>query len=144
MIIPLCLAVFGAAAWAAPDGADPGAAEEQAPMHVAGAVTVSVDEAHRLFREGVRFVDVRNPRLFARRHIPGAIHLDLRTDFDKAALEALVGKDDPVVIYCSGVKCRRSSTAADFAVQWGFAGVRYFRGGIVAWRDAGLPLSEAE
>ena len=118
--------------------------EESSPESVPGAVTVSVDEAARLHAEGVVFVDVRNPRLYARRHVPGAVHLDLSSDFNLANLSATVARDQPFVLYCSGVRCSRSSTAADFAVEWGFTWVHYFREGIVGWRDAGLPLAEAE
>lgn len=117
--------------------------EELAPAQVPGAVTITVDEAKRLYEEGRVFVDVRNPRLYARRHVPGAIHLDLYDTFNLANLERHVARDQPFVIYCSGVKCRRSSNAAEWAVEWGFTGVHYFRGGIVDWRDAGLPMEEA-
>jgi rhodanese-related sulfurtransferase len=112
------------------------------PLTVPGAETVTTEQAHALFQGGVTFVDVRNPRLFARRHIPGAHHLDLSSDFNKAGLEALVDKDQAVVIYCSGRKCSRSSNATGFAVDWGFTEVKYYRDGIVGWRDAGLPLNE--
>lgn len=127
---------------------DPGrvhAAENEggSPLSVAGTESVSTAQAHALHQAGVVFVDVRNPRLYARRHIPGAHHLDLQTDFTKSALAKLVRPDEPVVIYCSGAKCSRSSTAAGFAVDWGFTRVKYFRDGIVGWRDAGYPMTEA-
>jgi rhodanese-related sulfurtransferase len=118
------------------------AEEGLSPLTVRGTETVSTEQAHKLFLEGVPFVDVRNARLYTRRHIPGAHHLDLYSAFDKAALESLVAKDQPVVIYCSGQKCSRSSTASEFAVDWGFTGVKYYRDGIVGWRDAGLPMKE--
>lgn len=118
--------------------------EERAPLAVDGTTTISTEEAHALFLAGTPFVDVRNPRLFARRHVTNAHHLELKHDFTKAALEKVVAKDEPVVIYCSGVKCLRSSTACEFAVDWGFTNVKYYREGIVGWRDAGLPMVEAE
>ena len=132
------LAVLGAASAAQADD------EGLSPASVDGAVTVSVAEAARLHADGVVFVDVRNPRLFARRHIPGAVHLNLSDDFNLANLSATVSRGQPFVVYCSGVKCSRSSTAADFAVAWGFTGVHYFREGIVGWRDAGLPVDTAD
>jgi rhodanese-related sulfurtransferase len=116
--------------------------EGESPASVPGAQTVTTAEAYRLHQAGVAFVDVRNPRLYARRHIPGAHHLDLYTDFSKATLAAVVAPDQPVVLYCSGIKCARSSTAAEFAVDWGYTGVKYFREGIVGWRDAGHPMVE--
>ncbi len=121
-----------------------GEPDYEAPQRVAGATTITVEKAERLHGDGVVFVDVRNPRLYARRHIPGAVHLDLYDDFNLANLRAVAAPDEPLVLYCSGAGCSRSSQAAEWAVEWGHSRVHYFRGGIVAWRDAGLPLVETE
>ena len=115
-----------------------------APEQVPGARTVTVEEVKSLFDAGVVIVDVRSPRLHARRHIPGAIHLDLKVVFDEESLAAVAKKDEPLVIYCSGVKCSRSSRASADAVSWGYKEVLYFRGGIVDWRDAGYPMESGE
>lgn len=114
------------------------------PEHVEGAVTTSLQQAKALFDEGLAFIDVRNIRLYTRKHIPGAHHLDLKKDFNETSLSKLVKKDQPFVIYCSGVKCGRSSRASARAISWGFTRVHYFRGGIVAWKKAGYPLKYAE
>ena len=120
------------------------AVSEPPPLEVEGARTVAVEEAKRLFDAGVPFIDVRNPRLYARRHVPGAHHLDLKYAFTEETLNAVVAKDQPLVIYCSGVKCSRSSRASARAVSWGFTKVHYFRGGIVDWRDAGMPMESGD
>lgn len=138
-VMSVCLLLV-TAAFASQDPEEEG----KTPLSVAGAETITVAGAHQLFLAGVPFVDVRNPRLYARRHIPNAHHLDLKSAFNKRNLEMLVGHGDPVVIYCSGAKCSRSSTATGFAVDWGFSEVKYFREGIVGWRDAGLPMVEAQ
>jgi rhodanese-related sulfurtransferase len=115
-----------------------------APEQVPGARTVTVEEVKALFDAGVVIVDVRNPRLHARRHIPGAFHLDLKDVFSEESLAAVAKKDEQLVIYCSGVKCSRSSRASEKAVSWGYKKVLYFRGGIVDWRDAGYPVESGE
>jgi rhodanese-related sulfurtransferase len=115
-----------------------------APEQVAGATTVTVEEVKALYDAGAVIIDVRNPRLYARRHIPGAHHQDLKDTFDEDSLQAVAKKDEPVVIYCSGIKCSRSSRASEMAVSWGYKKVRYFRGGIVDWRDAGYPVESSE
>ncbi len=115
-----------------------------APEQVPGARTVSVEEVKALFDAGIVIVDVRNPRLHARRHIPGAVHLDLKDVYDEESLAVVAKKDEPLVIYCSGVKCSRSSRASEKAVSWGYKKVLYFRGGIVDWRDAGYPMESSE
>jgi len=125
----------------------PAAAEEagwRAPQHVEGATTIDVMDARELHEQGVAFIDLRNPRLHKRRHIPGAHHLDFKTNFNEASLARVVGKDEPVVMYCSGVKCSRSYRATEQALGWGYRKVFYFRGGIVDWRDAGMPMATGQ
>ena len=111
-----------------------------APLHVEGATTVSVDEAQWLYDDGAIFIDTRNPRFYARRHIPGSHHLDMKDGFTKDALEAIADKDQPIVIYSSSAECARGYRGAVFAVAWGYQKVYFFRGGFVDWRDVDLPL----
>ncbi len=116
----------------------------RSPEQVAGAINTSVEQARELYDQGAVFVDVRNPRLYARKHIPGAFHLDLKYNFDEEKLAAIAKKDQPIVIYCSGVKCGRSYRASEKAVSWGYTKVHYFRGGIVDWKKAGYPVEVSE
>ena len=112
----------------------------RSPEGVEGVVTTSVEQAKSLFDKGVKFIDVRNPRLYAKKHIPGAHHLDFKNAFTEQALASVADRDEPLVIYCSGVKCSRSSRASAMAASWGFSQVHYFRGGIVDWKNAGYPV----
>ncbi len=112
----------------------------QSPEQVDGAITTSLLEARTLFDAGAVFIDVRNPRLYARGHIPGAFHLDLKNAFNEMAVTAIAKNEQAIVIYCSGVKCSRSYHASKKAVLWGFKKVHYFRGGIVEWKKAGYPV----
>ena len=112
----------------------------RSPEHAEGATTINVDEAKWLFDEGVTFIDVRNPRFFARRHVPGAHHLDMKGGFTRESLASAAEKDQPIVIYSSGIKCGRAHRAAVQAVNWGYTQVYYFRGGIVDWKDVHYPI----
>jgi rhodanese-related sulfurtransferase len=118
--------------------------EYRSPDQVEGAISTSAIQAKELYDQGAVFVDVRNPRLYAKKHIPGAFHLDLKYNFDEVKLAAVAKKDRPVVIYCSGVKCSRSYRASEKAVSWGYSKVHYFRGGIVDWKKAGYPVATGE
>ena len=124
--------------------ADAANTDYRSPEHVDGAETIVAARARELFDQGVKFIDVRNSRLYARRHIPGAHHLDLKHVYNEQTLAAVAGKDEPIVVYCSGVKCSRSYRASEKAVSWGYSKVYYFRGGIVDWREAGYPIETAE
>ena len=116
----------------------------RSPEQVQGATTVTLGQAKALYDEGVMFIDVRSPRLHNRRHITGAHHLDLKHVYNQASLAAVAGKNDAIVIYCSGVKCSRSARASEQAVSWGYTRVYYFRGGMAEWRKAGYPITAAE
>jgi rhodanese-related sulfurtransferase len=115
----------------------------RSPETVEGAETISVEQAKSMFDRGAPFVDVRNPRFYANGHIPGAHHLDYKYNYDESKLGAIVDKQSPVVVYCSGVVCSRSYRASEKAVAWGFENVKYFRGGFADWEAAGLPVEKS-
>ena len=111
------------------------------PFEVAGATTIDAATAKALRDRGVPFVDVRDDAYWGLGHIPGAVHLELKTAFSKARLSAIVAKDQEVVILCGGPKCLRSSKACAEAVSWGFGKVHYFRDGFPGWMAAGYPVA---
>ena len=110
------------------------------PHSVPGAESIDVSRAKVLFDQGALFVDVRTEKDWEAGRIPGAEHLELKSGFTEAALRRLASNDDPVVIYCNGPRCLRSSQASAMAVEWGFTSVRYFRDGFPAWQGSGYPV----
>lgn len=112
----------------------------ESPAHVDGATTVTADEAYELFEQNVVFVDVRKPSDYDSGRIPGAVHLDVKTAFTRESLAEVVQPSDPVVIYCNGFSCMRSSKATAMAVEWGFSNVKYLREGFPSWDEAGFPV----
>jgi rhodanese-related sulfurtransferase len=116
--------------------------EYRSPEHVEGAITISVLDAKKLFDQGVVFIDVRNPRYYAKAHIPNAFHADLKQGFSESILDGIVRKDQKIVFYCSGVKCSRSYRASAKALGWGFSKVYYFRGGIAEWKKEGYEITK--
>jgi rhodanese-related sulfurtransferase len=115
-------------------------AAEVSPMQVDGAVTVDTAAAKALFDQQAAFVDVRKDSDWDAGRIPGAIHLDIKGKYTADALGAEVQKGEPVVVYCNGESCLRSSDAAKMAVNWGFGKVHYYRDGFPAWKAAGNPV----
>ncbi len=117
----------------------------RSPKQAEGATTITADEAKWFFDDGVVFIDTRNPRFFARRHVPGAHHLDMKDSFTKETLAAAVAnKNQPVVIYSSGIKCGRAYRGALLAASWGYKKIYYFRGGIIDWKDLGFPMDSTK
>lgn len=91
---------------------------------------------HSLMDSGsVLLVDVREPFEFAAEHIPSARMVPL-AELDPARFPSEAGKK--TVLYCrSG---NRSGQAGLAALQSGVAEVWHLKGGLIAWKEAGLPI----
>lgn len=116
------------------------AGEKTSPETIAGAITIDASEAKKLFDQEVMFIDVRKDKDWAAGRIPGAEHIELKKVYSEETLSEFIKKDQLVAIYCNGPKCLRSSKASALAVDWGFKKVRYFRGGLPAWKAANYPV----
>ncbi len=59
-------------------------------------------------------------------------------------LQQITGGDKSrtLVTYCEGVQCWMSYNAALRAINMGYKNVRWYRGGMEAWRQAGLPFQQ--
>lgn len=93
-------------------------------------------DAQRLANEGAVILDVREAGERRRAAIPGSVHVPL------AELEARldeVPRDRPVVVHCA--LGSRSALAARRLKALGFDDVRNLRGGLRAWKDAGLTVA---
>lgn len=80
-------------------------------------------------------LDVRNQNEYAEERIAGAQHIPM--GFVPQRL-ATLPKDKQIIVQCgSGV---RSPVVASLLQQHGFKNIANMRGGISAWRAAGLPV----
>ncbi|WP_027881183.1 rhodanese-like domain-containing protein [Meiothermus rufus] len=96
---------------------------------------ITPEEARKLQRQNVLFVDVREPEEFAQVRLEGAQLIPL-SEFAGRYQE--LPKNQPVVLYCrSG---NRSAQAAAWLSAKGYAHLFNLDGGIMAWYQAGLPL----
>lgn len=103
------------------------------------AKTITPEEAARLLRgDAAILVDVREPDEYAREHIEGARNLPL-SRLQEAALAIPLGKS--VVFHCrSGA--RTGSNAARLAAKTAPADALIVAGGLDAWKQAGLPVTQ--
>lgn len=93
------------------------------------------EDAHKAQRRGALLIDVREAHEWRSGHARGARHIPLsRLLRDRPKLPA---DADIHVICASG---HRSRTAARVLSGAGFASVSSVRGGMSAWRRAGLPI----
>ena len=89
----------------------------------------------------VVILDVRKADEFAESHIKGAILIDqFQSDFVEQA-QAKLPKEKTIAIYCrSG---RRSANAAGKLADVGYKCVN-LKGGIIAWKEANMPVIKEE
>ncbi len=80
-------------------------------------------------------VDVREMDEFVEARVPGAVLLPL-SGF--AETFERLPRDRPLLVMCASG--RRSMVAADHLLRHGYSDVTTVSGGIIAWRDAGLPV----
>lgn len=81
-------------------------------------------------------LDVRSPREYAAKHIPGAANIPLTRLSDHLAE---IPRDRPVILHCAGGY--RSSIAASLLARHGIADLVEMAGGLAAWEAAQLPLA---
>ena len=84
----------------------------------------------------VQLIDVRTRQEFESGHIAGALNWDIENGDFKRNLPSL-DKNRQVLVYCT--VGGRSATAASLLQEAGFAQVLDLKGGIKAWKAAGLP-----
>lgn len=104
---------------------------------MAGFKNIAVAELDKLLQTGgVRLVDVRTDAEIAQGKIPQGEPLPLHLIPMRLAE---MDKNATTVFYCrSG---GRSAQAAAFVAANGFADVYNLQGGIIAWANAGMPVS---
>ncbi|MCY1645666.1 rhodanese-like domain-containing protein [Caulobacter sp. SL161] len=123
----------------------PAASPEVAAAHFAARLSLETDcaDVAAAMRAGeVDFVllhVVGAPQAYARRHVPGALHLrhtditaERMTDWPEKTL---------FVVYCAGPHCNGADQAALKLARLGRP-VKLMIGGITGWADEGLPFAE--
>jgi molybdopterin/thiamine biosynthesis adenylyltransferase/rhodanese-related sulfurtransferase len=85
----------------------------------------------------VTVLDVREGDEWRSGHIPGAVHVP-RAYLEMQSESKIPDKDSPVIVYCAGGN--RSAFATETLKAMGYSNVKHLRGGITAWKDAGLKV----
>jgi rhodanese-related sulfurtransferase len=109
---------------------------------------IGAAEAAEVLKKNPRtlIVDVREPAEWSEGHIPGALHvprgmLEAKADLEYANREPrLADRAQPIIVHCASGA--RSAIAADVLQQMGFTDVQSMAGGIVAWKEKGLPIEK--
>lgn len=86
---------------------------------------------------GYMLLDVRTPEEWKAGHLKDAVHIDWYAD-DFSKQVATLDKTKPVLVYCA--VGGRSSEAQEAMQDLGFKKVVNLKGGMDAWKEAGLPV----
>lgn len=114
-----------------------------APDSLSGAILVDAETAAELIvnTPELLIVDSRKEVEYSKGHIQMAISLlDTEMTLDMLSKHA-PDKSTPILFYCNGEQCLRSSRAATHAMEWGYLNIYWFRGGWNEWLDKGMPIS---
>lgn len=102
-------------------------------------VSVSAPEFDKEIKaDSVQILDVRTPQEYAEGHIVGALNINVKSDDFRQTAEKELSKDSTILVYCrSG---RRSMDAAEILTRLGYKVIN-LKGGIIEWKEDGLPVT---
>jgi rhodanese-related sulfurtransferase len=87
--------------------------------------------------KNLQLIDVRTPGEYAGGHLAGAKLVPLHEIGNRLSE---IDKRKPVLLYCA--TGHRSGMALQLLLEHGYAQVKHIEGGILAWQDAGLPVTK--
>jgi rhodanese-related sulfurtransferase len=107
--------------------------------------TITTDDLRRQLAAGAvtEFWNVLTDQYYKGEMIPGS----RRVPADHVGHEARragLARDAAIVVYCAGPHCPLGGIAATKLAALGFTNVREYHGGIVEWKEAGLPIERPE
>ena len=123
------------------------------PMSIPGARRITTQDLKDLSQRAL-VLDVLDEQS-GHYTIPGAIHLpgagnygnghfdDRLQDKFQTVLSRLVSRNPgkPIVFFCASSQCWESYNAALRAMKMGFENVLWYRGGLLSWKTASLPVT---
>jgi len=108
-------------------------------VKVTGSIkSVTMEELKALLDSGkVRVIDVRDPILYAKGHIPQALNLPSKAGIPPSGeiLTQLKESDGPIILYCGSQHCNDSTRMADQFVSLGIPAnkIRVYKAGWIHW-----------
>ncbi len=104
---------------------------------------VTLEQAFKLYNNGVKFIDARDEADFLSGHIINSTNIpfdDLGNHIQK--LDQL-SKEKPMVIYCAGTDCDLSHLLANMLFEKGYKKIYVFFGGWIEWLSANYPIEKS-
>jgi len=89
-------------------------------------------------------IDARAPRHFVAGHIPGAVNYQLPEFDERSSRRATIEAYDELIVYGDNPGTPESKGLTKRLMELGYSDVRLFAGGLMEWKDAGLPVEQSE
>jgi len=121
--------------------ADKDSSKPFAPSTIEGVRVLTAEQVVSLLLDNpdIPIIDSRKKAEYLKGHIEGAVNL-LDVDMHESDLLAVVpDRTTPILFYCNGVRCLRSTNAINKAHSWGYQNLIWFRGGWKEWSSKRLP-----
>lgn len=136
----LLVSVLLATAWLAMPTVQAGEAENAATA----SIDVNAAQDFVAMHEDAVVIDVRTPAEYETSHITDAVNVNVQDD-SFAETAAALDPDKTYIVHCTKNPADgRSSRALETLRELGFRNLYSLEGGYVAWKEAELPLTEAE
>jgi len=105
--------------------------------------TISREDLKRKIDNCEKFVllDIRSENAYCKRHIKGAISLNIRKIW---RAEQEFEKEEEIIVYCASFSCVKSLRAASMLEEMGFKNVTDYEGGLREWISAEYPIEKCE
>lgn len=108
-------------------------------------VTISCEELKERLAAGALAVDVMTPEDYAACHLSGAKNACIyEMIFLDRVAECVPDRNSELVVYDATGTTRAAEVARERLLQAGYVNVSILKGGLSAWRDAGLPVEMGE
>ena len=111
-----------------------------------GVAKIDVNSAQEYVtqHESAVIMDVRTPAEYDMSHITGAVNVNVQND-DFASMVAGLDKNKTYLVHCTRNPANgRSARALETLQELGFRNLYNLEGGYIAWKEAELPLTEAD
>ena len=89
-------------------------------------------------KDGYALVNVLDPEMYAREHIPNSINIPAGKEDE---FERQFEKTKRIIVYCSSSECDASPSVAKRLIERGFNQVIHYEGGMNDWKDAHNPIA---
>jgi len=118
------------------------ATESEPPESIPNTITINAEELIAIASktDSLVLIDARLKTDHRQGFIEGSVSLPDTMTNCKTLNEVIENKDQPIIFYCNGAKCKRSSHAVLIAQKCSYTNIYWFRGGIDEWNKKNYPL----